>query len=135
MKLLSWISLLVCLIVSTTTVAKSAPDLFFNELKAQGASQFSADAGEKLWSQSVTHAKSNQQLRSCSSCHAKSHKDNGKHIKTAKVIAPMASSVNPDRYTSVKKMKKWFLRNCKWTFNRECSPQEQGDLLTYLLAH
>jgi hypothetical protein len=126
---------LILLILSTTVHAKTAPEIFFDEIQLQGAGNFNAEKGAQLWSTAVTHSKSDQQPRSCFSCHAKSHKENGKHIKTGKLIKPMARSDNPNRYTDIKKIKKWFLRNCKWTFNRECTPQEQGDLLTYLLTH
>lgn len=44
----------------------------------------------------------------------------------------MAASVNPKRYTKMKKINKWFKRNCKWTLGRECTNQEKGDILKYL---
>jgi hypothetical protein len=44
----------------------------------------------------------------------------------------MAPSVDAERYTDLGKMEKWFKRNCKWTWGRECTPQEKGDLLEYL---
>ena len=44
----------------------------------------------------------------------------------------MARSVNPERLTEVKKLNKWFLRNCKWTYGRECTAQEKGDILVWL---
>ena len=46
----------------------------------------------------------------------------------------MAPSVNPKRLTDRSKIEKWFKRNCKWTLGRECTPQEKGDILTFLLA-
>ncbi|MBT5634001.1 MAG: DUF1924 domain-containing protein, partial [Gammaproteobacteria bacterium] len=36
------------------------------------------------------------------------------------------------RFNSMKKVEKWFKRNCKWTFSRPCSPQEKGDILTFI---
>ncbi|MEG7525318.1 MAG: DUF1924 domain-containing protein [Chromatiales bacterium] len=56
------------------------------------------------------------------------------HIRTGKVIEPLAPSVNPKRFTDQRKVEKWFIRNCKWTLGRECSSQEKGDLLVYLLS-
>lgn len=44
----------------------------------------------------------------------------------------MSPAVNPKRLSDPKKIEKWFLRNCKWTLGRECTPQEKGDYLTYL---
>ncbi len=43
----------------------------------------------------------------------------------------MAVSVNPERFTKTKKIKKWFKRNCKWAWGRECTAQEKGNFLTY----
>lgn len=87
--------------------------------------QFSAEAGRLLWYQEVDG-------RSCTSCHSESVRGAGRHQKTGKVIEPMAPSVNSTRLTEAKKIKKWLLRNCKWTFGRECSAQEKGDILTWL---
>jgi len=53
-------------------------------------------------------------------------------VKTGKTIEPIAVSANPERFTDVSKTEKWFRRNCKWTLGRECTPQEKGDLLTWL---
>ncbi len=53
-------------------------------------------------------------------------------IKTGKVIKPMAASKNPERFQDSKKVEKWFLRNCKWTFGRQCTVQEKIDTLSWL---
>ncbi len=81
--------------------------------------------GQRLWN-SVTNE------GSCTTCHGDSPTQMGKHVKTGKVIKPMALSVNSDRYRDRKKVEKWFLRNCKWTFNRQCSDQEKSDILSWL---
>ena len=91
----------------------------------QGIEQTEAENGRRLW-----YATEGE--RSCTSCHGETPADTGKHIKTGKAIEPMASSVSPGRYRSAKKIEKWFLRNCKWTFGRECSTQEKADILTWL---
>jgi len=46
----------------------------------------------------------------------------------------MSARVNAERYTDEKKIEKWFKRNCKDTWGRECTAQEKGDFLTFLLA-
>jgi Domain of unknown function (DUF1924) len=91
---------------------------------------FDARRGDKLWHQKNI-AKDGKE-RDCTVCHGTDLKKSGKHIKTGKVIDPMAPSVNGKRYTDVDKVEKWLLRNCKWTFGRECTSQEKGDLLKYL---
>ena len=92
--------------------------------------QFSAQRGDKLWHQHNI-AKDGKE-RDCTVCHGDDLAKSGKHIKTGKVIDPMAPSVNAKRFTDIDKVEKWLLRNCKWTFGRECTAQEKGDLLTYL---
>lgn len=99
--------------------------------QAKGAGSFSADAGEALWNKSFKDAKSGKE-RNCTTCHTTDLAKSGKHVRTGKVIKPMAPSVNPKRFTEVKKIKKWFVRNCKWTLGRECTAQEKGDVLAFL---
>ncbi len=99
--------------------------------QAKGAGPFSVAAGEALWNQSFTDAKSGKK-RNCTTCHGTDLTQPGKHARTGKVIEPMAVSANPKRLTEVKKIKKWFVRNCKWTLGRECTAQEKGDFLAYL---
>ncbi len=101
--------------------------------QSQGAKDFNREVGEALWNKILQHQKSGQQ-RSCVDCHGKNLKLPGKHIRTDKVIEPLAPSVNPKRFTDQRKVEKWFIRNCKWTLGRECSSQEKGDLLVYLLS-
>ena len=71
---------------------------------------------------------------SCASCHTENPATPGKHAKTGKVIDPLAPSANAERFTSPKKLEKWFKRNCNDVLNRVCTPQEKGDVLAYLLA-
>ena len=68
----------------------------------------------------------------CTSCHGKDSTKPGK-ARTGKTIKPMASSVNPSRYTDIKKTEKWFRRNCKSVLGRTCTAQEKGDFITYML--
>ncbi|MEJ2693644.1 MAG: DUF1924 domain-containing protein [Candidatus Thiodiazotropha sp.] len=97
----------------------------------QGAGPFSAASGEALWNKTFVDAESGKQ-RNCSTCHTTDLTKPGKHERTGKVIEPMAPSANPKRLTDVKKIKKWLVRNCKWTLGRECTTQEKGDVLVYL---
>jgi hypothetical protein len=101
------------------------------EYQTQGAGPFSATAGEALWNKTFVDAKTGKE-RNCATCHSTDLTKQGKHARTGKVIEPMAPSVNPKRYTEVKKIKTWFVRNCKWTLGRECTAQEKGDLLAFL---
>lgn len=93
--------------------------------RQQGIGQADPRQGRKLWFSIVND-------RSCASCHGGDPGSAGKHIKTGKVIEAMAQSANPARYQNGRKIEKWFLRNCKWTFGRECNLQEKADILTWL---
>lgn len=105
------------------------------ELRAQYAQQakdsFSATTGEALWKQGFSDPKSGRE-RSCALCHTTNLNNPGKHARTGKKIEPMAPSANPKRLSDVRKVKKWFKRNCKWTLGRECTAQEKGDLLAFI---
>ncbi|RMG35195.1 MAG: DUF1924 domain-containing protein [Gammaproteobacteria bacterium] len=85
-----------------------------------------AAAGERLWTREGVRG------RYCASCHGPDLTRAGRHQRTGKSIAPMAPSVNPDRYTDPKKVAKWLKRNCKWTFGRDCTPGEKADVLHWL---
>ena len=112
------------LMASTTTFADVTTELQ-QHYQQIGASTFSMERGKKLWEES-------HHGRSCTSCHTQSVKNQGKHQKTGKLIKPMAPSVNPQRLSNKRKVKKWLLRNCKWVFKRECTAQEKGDILMWL---
>ncbi len=71
---------------------------------------------------------------SCATCHSQNPLAHGKHVKTHKVIAPLAPAANAKRFTDTAKVRKWFRRNCNDVIGRECTPQEQGDVLAYLLS-
>jgi hypothetical protein len=101
------------------------------EYRSQGASGFSAAAGESMWHNSFPNGKSGQQ-GSCRKCHTADLRHAGKHVVTGKPIKPMAPSINPERLTDRAKVEKWFLRNCKWTLGRQCTAQEKGDLLEFI---
>ena len=116
---------LLCIVTSTTQA--NSVDKHLQAYRQQGASQADTAKGKQLW-----YASNNE--RSCSSCHGAKPGDVGKHAKTRKSIEPMALSINPDRYQDGKKIEKWFLRNCKWTFGRTCTAQEKADILTWLVS-
>ena len=94
--------------------------------RTQGAGPFQSERGETLWKSRSYEG------RQCADCHGPDLTQGGRHERTKKPIEPMAPSVNPSRYTDLKKVEKWFTRNCKSTLGRECTAQEKGDVLEYL---
>lgn len=119
---------LVLLFSSHVVSANDVAEQVLQSYQADGVSAFDAAAGSRMWQQEFAKD------RSCVSCHGADVSQAGKHVKTKKLIKPMALSVNSDRYQSAKKINKWFKRNCKWTLGRECTAQEKGDFLTWLIS-
>jgi len=70
----------------------------------------------------------------CATCHTENPTAMGQHTVTKKDIKPLAPTANPERFTNASKVEKWFKRNCKDVLARECTAQEKGDVLTYLLS-
>jgi len=105
-----------------------------HEYKALGATDFSAERGKQMWT--ARHAQSESgEMVSCATCHGADLTRNGEHARTGKLIEAMSPKVTPDRLSDPAKIEKWFLRNCKWTLNRECTPQEKGDFLLYIQSN
>jgi hypothetical protein len=120
--------LLLCLPV---VLQASALEERLSSYESMGAGPFSKEQGGIAWQREVKHEKSAKN-RACKSCHGDDLRKAGRHVKTGKAIEPMAMSVNPERLSDGKKIEKWFKRNCKWTWGRECTAQEKGDILHYL---
>lgn len=111
-----------------TSVNSPTVNKLLRSYAAQGAVTADAEQGKRLWQKTF----GNGSKRSCTSCHTDNLSQNGKHIKTNKDIKPMSPAANPERLTDSNKVNKWFKRNCKWTFGRECTPQEKTDFLVYI---
>jgi len=108
-----------------TVNASEVTETLLEEYQSNAGSPFSIEAGSTLWKREVNG-------RSCTNCHSNSVKKKGQHKRTGKVIDPMAPSINTSRLSDSNKIKKWLLRNCKWTFGRECTAQEKGNVLLWL---
>lgn len=105
-------------------------EAYAQEAKAQNPAfkGFSAKAGEMFYKQ--THGGD----WSCATCHTENPAAPGKHTVTNKLIQPLSPNANPERFTDTGKVNKWFKRNCTDVLKRECTPDEKGNLLTYLLT-
>jgi hypothetical protein len=123
------------LVVLAMVLASSQAAVVDDALKdyaAQGAKDFSASKGKEFWHSDFPDPDKPGKVRNCGTCHGNDLSVSGKHVKTGKVIDPLAPSANNERLTERKKIEKWFKRNCKWVLDRECTPQEKGDVLMYL---
>jgi hypothetical protein len=92
---------------------------------------FSAEKGQVFFQ--GKHAGGKADSPSCTACHTTNVKSTGKS-RAGKEIAPMAASANPKRFTDYADVEKWFTRNCPDVLGRECSLNEKGDVLAYLLS-
>ena len=99
--------------------------------QSQGAKAGNALRGEKFWNQTF-QGKAPFSQRSCNSCHTANIKNGGEHVRTGKVLKPLAPSINNLSLSKVKKVNKWFKRNCKWTTGKECSAQVKADVLAFI---
>ncbi len=117
---------------ASTAFATPASDSLLATYKAAGASKVDAAKGKTDWNREVVGE--DGETMSCTTCHGKDLSKAGEHHKTHKVINPMSPRANAERFTDEKKIEKWFKRNCKDVWGRECTAQEKADLLTFLLA-
>lgn len=124
-------TLMLCGLLLAGTAQADTVDELLDRYRAAGASEFSAERGASDWQREVSPAKGGDP-RSCVSCHGSDLTAAGKHVRTGKVIKPLAPSANPKRLSDPKKIEKWFKRNCKWTWGRECTPVEKGNFLQFL---
>lgn len=124
------VAFLMLIAVPSFTLADVITDLQA-KYRSQGAVSVNAAAGEAMWTREAKDAKTGE-MRSCSTCHTRDLKKPGKHASTGKIIDAMAPSANRERLGDPAKIEKWFARNCKWTYGRECSAQEKTDFLAYI---
>ena len=124
--------LLIALFCAGMPLAAGAADFdkLLQHYAQQGGKDFNAERGKAFWLKEQTSDSGDKMT--CGSCHGADLKQPGKHNKSGKVIEPMASSINAERYTDLEKVEKWFTRNCKQVLRRECTAQEKGDVLRYL---
>ena len=131
MKALVIISAVLMAHSSMALAENTAVSKLLSDYQSQGAGPGQAQRGEQLWNQTFA-GEAPFTERSCASCHTSKLSDEGKHARTGKALKPMAPSINPESLTDVKKIAKWFKRNCKWTLGRECTVQEKSDILSFI---
>jgi hypothetical protein len=102
----------------TTEASKLAPG--FTPSVQRGLAFFN-----KEWSVS-------QKMPNCTVCHGKNLKNEGKHVVTDKRIDPLSPAANAERFTSSKKVEKWFKRNCTEVIGRECTAAEKADFIQFV---
>ena len=115
------------LVMHAAHAADTSPAQQLSHWTAQAGAPAKAERGQALFNQRQGGE------WSCASCHGTPPTGPGKHASTGKAIAPLAPAFNTQAFTDTAKVDKWFKRNCKDVFSRECSAQEKADVLAYLI--
>ncbi len=127
------------LIATLILVAANASEIenYLKELAIEAKKEdpnfkaFSAERGKKIF---FTYGIGKRGKKiACTSCHTEDLTKPGKNIFTGKEIEPLSPKVNKKRLKNLKDVKKWLKRNFKDVYNKEGSPKEKGDVLTYIL--
>ena len=95
------------------------------------AYKLNAEAGRAFYIKK--HEVNGKQI-SCMDCHTDNPANAGKHVKTGKSIASLSPSVNPERFSNMKKTEEQFDEHCVDVLSRGCTSKEKGDYITYLLT-
>ena len=150
--------MLACMCAASATMAAEPQD-FLRHYAEQAKiadpdfTGFSAERGRAFYTK--RHPVEDNGMLSCASCHhpdplktTEAHKDQipcrachvvfarlpDSHRPTRREIPPFAPNGNPNRFTNEWKVEYWFDYNCKLLLKRPCTPQEKGDLITWLLT-
>lgn len=120
------------LLAGATPVLAETPKDLLSAYSAEAGSGFtpSAERGKSLFLKDWGASK---EAPSCTACHTKDMNAQGKHAITGKVIEPLSPSANAERFTSPKKVAKWFKRNCTEVIGRECTPGEKADFIQFAI--
>lgn len=100
--------------------------------KEAAVASFSAEEGRRLYNLKRTHSQGRED-RACTTCHTANPAHAGR-TPVGKAIEPLSPAVNKERFTDPKKVEKWFKRNCEWVLERECTPKEKGDFITFIMT-
>ncbi len=130
-KILLVLSTAVMVALAAPAFAGAKQDAVMDHYKKLAKGSFSASRGKAFFG--ATHTGGKPATPSCTSCHTKSPANTG-HTRANKPIAPMAFSKSPDRFGELKKVEKWFGRNCRSVLGRECTVQEKGDFLAFMFS-
>jgi hypothetical protein len=122
------IALTLLLLAGAGAASAETPKDFVAQYAAEAGPGFkpSAARGKEFFNKDFGVS---QDMPSCTSCHTRDVNASGKHVITGKVIEPLAPAANPERFTTAKKVEKWFKRNCKEVLGRECTPAEKADFI------
>ena len=91
---------------------------------------FAAERGKALY---FRESSASGKPMQCATCHSSNPRQPGK-TPAFRSIEPLAPAVTPARFTDSKKVEKWFRRNCDDVLKRECTAQEKGDFISWIVT-
>lgn len=115
----------------TSIAEQSAKEYGVHAKALNPKSTLSAEAGRAFFTKKVMVGGKDL---SCSACHTDNPANNGKHNETGNAIKPLAPSANPARFSDRNKAEKGFSKHCNDLYGKDCTAQEKGDFITYLLT-
>lgn len=135
MKYLAFIPMLSVSLMAASPEVMQYINYLSKAAKAQNSTftGFDAQRGKEIFTS--THIGKQGKPMACTSCHTVNLSSSGKNSLTGKIIEPLSPSANPQRLTSVKEVNKWLKRNFMDVYAREGTPQEKGDVLTYIMKN
>lgn len=112
--------------------AKQFADQYAAHVKAIVPSyKLTAEAGRAFYVKKYSRKGKEE---SCASCHTDNPAKVGKHTETDKPIQSLSPAVNAKRFSNLQHVEKNFSVHCKDILGRDCTPQEKGDYIIYLLT-
>lgn len=115
----------------------SVIDDFLNSLKQEAIKEnpnftkFDYKRGEDIFLSK--HIGKKGELISCASCHGTDLSKSNQNYFTGKTIDALSPKANPNRFTNKAEIEKWLKRNFNDVYNREGTPLEKGDVITYII--
>lgn len=112
--------------------AKQFADQYAAHVKAiDPAYRLTAEAGRSFYIKKYMRKGKEE---SCASCHTDNPANAGKHSETGKPIQPLSPVVNTKRFSDLQRVEENFTKHCQDIIGRDCTPQEKGNYITYLLT-
>jgi mono/diheme cytochrome c family protein len=140
LALSAMLSLAATNVYADTVTAQKLADKYAAAAKKADSSYagLSVDEGKAFFNREVIQFKGDVnnpgKAIACASCHTANPADTGKHIVTGKSIKPLSPAVNAKRFSSVKNVEKKFTEHCNEVVGSDCTAQEKGDYIAYLLT-
>ena len=116
---------------SVTTAQQAAKDYGSYAKALNPNSKLSAEAGRAFYIKKVSYK---GRIFACADCHSDNPAGMGEHSTLGNQIKPLAPSANSNRFSDINKSEQNFSKHCNDLYGRNCTPQEKGDFITYLLT-